>query len=86
MHEMSIAMEVCGIAEEQVGRDLLSHVLTVGLDVGAEAGVEVDNLEFCLEVLLSEIPFGKAKPKIARVEGDALRVTYLEIENESPDD
>jgi Zn finger protein HypA/HybF involved in hydrogenase expression len=86
MHEMSIAMEVCGITEQHVGRDKLASVLNVGLDVGDEAGVEIDNLEFCLEVLLSEAPFGKAKPKITRVEGNVLRVTYLEVEDESPDD
>ena len=86
MHEMSIAMEVCGITEEHVGRDSLPNVLTVGLDVGSEAGVEVDNLEFCLEVLLSEAPFGKGKPKIARVSGNVLRVTFLEVEDGSPDD
>jgi len=79
-------MEVCGIAEEHVGRDRLAGVLIVGLDVGDEAGVEIDNLEFCLEVLLSESPFGKAKPKIERVRGNVLRVTHLEVEDESPDD
>jgi Zn finger protein HypA/HybF involved in hydrogenase expression len=86
MHEMSIAMEVCGITEEHVGRNSLSNVLTVGLDVGTEAGVEADNLEFCLEVLLSEAPFGKAKPKIARVSGNVLRVTFVEVEDGCPDD
>jgi len=86
MHEMSIAMEVCGIAERQVGLDKLATVLAVGLDVGDEAGVEVDNLEFCLEVLLSEAPFGRAKSKIQRVDGNVLRVTYLEVEDDSPDD
>ena len=86
MHEMSIAMEVCGITEEHVGRDKLPNVLTVGLEVGDDAGVEVDNLEFCLEVLLSEPPFAKAKPRIARVSGNVLRVTYLEVEDGRPDD
>jgi Zn finger protein HypA/HybF involved in hydrogenase expression len=86
MHEMSIAMEVCGIAEDHVGRDKLATVRVVGLEVGDEAGVEIDNLEFCLEVLLSEPPFGKAKPKIARVGGNVLRLTHLEVEDDGPDD
>lgn len=86
MHEMSIAMEVCGITEEHVGRDKLANVLTVGLEVGDDAGVEIDNLEFCLEVLLSEPPFAKAKPRIARVSGNVLRVTFLEVEDGRPDD
>lgn len=86
MHEMSLAMEVCGITEQHVGRDQLPNVLTVGLDVGSDAGVEVDNLEFCLQVLLSEPPFGKAKPKIVRVPGNVLRVTFLEVEDGRPND
>ena len=86
MHEMSIAMEVCGIAERHVGRDKLATVLAVGLEVGDKAGVEIDNLEFCLEVLLSEAPFGKAKPAVRRVEGNVLRVSHLEVADEDPDD
>jgi Zn finger protein HypA/HybF involved in hydrogenase expression len=86
MHEMSIAMEVCGIAERQVGAEKLATVLAVGLDVGDAAGVEIENLEFCLGVLLSEAPFGRAKPRINRVDGNVLRVTYLEVEDASPDD
>jgi len=86
MHEMSIAMEVCGIAEQHVGREGLANLLTVGLDVGDDAGVEIDNLEFCLEVLLSEPPFGKAKPKINRVGGSVLRVAFLEVDDGRPDD
>jgi Zn finger protein HypA/HybF involved in hydrogenase expression len=77
---------LCGIAERQVGRDKLATIRTVGLDVGDEAGVEVDNLEFCLEVLLSEEPFRNAKPKIQRVDGNVLRVTYLEVDDDSPND
>ena len=46
MHEMSIAMEVCGLAEEHVGRDKLATVLVVGLEVGDKAGIEIDNLEW----------------------------------------
>ena len=85
MHEMSIAMEVCRIAEEHAGHEKLPNVLTVGLDVGTDAGVEIGSLEFCLEVLLSEAPFGKAKPKIATVTGNVLRVTFLEVEDDGPD-
>ena len=52
MHELSVALEVCRLTEEQVGRDGLSNVLEVGMDVGNDAGVEISNLEFCLEALL----------------------------------
>jgi Zn finger protein HypA/HybF involved in hydrogenase expression len=86
MHEMSIAMEVCSIAENHVPHEQLGNVVEVGLEVGDRAGVEVDNLEFCLEVLLTSPPFRAAKPVIERVEGDVLRVSYLEVDDGRPDD
>ena len=86
MHEMSIAMEVCSIAENHVSAGQLGNVVEVGLEVGDHAGVEVDNLQFCLEVLLTSPPFRAAKPVIERVGGDVLRVSYLEVDDGRPDD
>ena len=84
MHELSIALEVCRIAEEQVGREDLCRVTEVAVEVGNDAGVEVGSLEFCLEALLSSAPFGNARPVIARAAGDVLRVSYLELDDETP--
>lgn len=81
MHEMSLALEVGRLAEEKVGRERVPSVVEVGVDVGADAGVEVDNLQFCLEAVLATPPFTGAKPVIARQPGDVLRLTYLELED-----
>ncbi len=86
MHEMSIALEVCRIAEDYVGRERLPDIVEVALEVGTDAGIEIDNLEFCLEALLSNPPFGRAKPQIARLAGDVLRVHHLEVDDGDPDD
>jgi len=86
MHEMSLAHEVCRITEAHVGADHLSHVVEVGVEVGDQAGVEVGNLEFCLEVLLSSPPFGHGRPAITRLDGTDLRVSYVEIDDGCPDD
>lgn len=86
MHEMSIAHEVCRITEAHVGSEQLAQVVEVGLEVGDQAGVEVSNLEFCLEVLLSSPPFGNARPAITRLVGNDLRLSYVEIDDGSPDD
>ncbi len=86
MHEMSIAMEICRIAEAQVGRDAIGGVVTVGLEVGDDAGVEISSLQFCLETLLAQPPFTGAKPAIARSPGDVLRVSYLEVDDGRSDD
>lgn len=86
MHEMSIALEVCRLTEARVGRGRLGDVVTVALDVGDEAGVEVDNLGFCLEALLASPPFGHAQPVIHRLPGDVLRLSYLEVDDEARDE
>ncbi len=82
MHELSLALDVCRIAEENVGSDALARVTAVGLDVGDRAGIEIDNFEFCLEALLGSAPFGNARPEIRRLEGDELSVTYVEVEDD----
>jgi len=86
MHEMSVALEVCRIAEERVGTDALPTVRAVGLEVGEQAGVEIGSLTFCLETLLAAPPFTGATPVIERRPGDVLRVSYLEVEDGHPDD
>ena len=78
MHEMSIALEVCRIAEERAGD---ARIVTVGVEVGDGAGVELSSLEFCLESLLAQPPFAGAKPDITRVAGDVLRVSYLDVDD-----
>lgn len=86
MHEMGLALEICRVAEEQVGRNQLARVVTVAVEVGDEAGVEISSLEFCLEALLTYPPFGAAKAVISRRPGDVLNVSYLEVDDGSPDD
>lgn len=86
MHEMSLALEVCRIAESYVGREGLTAVREVAVEVGDRSGVEPDALEFCLEALLSSPPFGRARPRIERTRGDTLRVMHLEVEDDDPDD
>lgn len=86
MHEMAVALEICRIAEQQAGPAGAGGVVTVGVDVGDDSGVEVSSLAFCLEALLDQPPFHRAKPVIARPAGDALRVTYLEVDDDRPDD
>lgn len=86
MHELSIALEVCRIAEERLGREDLASIVELGLDVGDDSGIEPANLEFCLEALLSSPPFGGAKPVIRILPGDVLQLSYMEVEDGRPDD
>jgi Zn finger protein HypA/HybF involved in hydrogenase expression len=77
---LSIALDVCRITEEHIGRHRLPTVREVGLDVGDRSGIEIDNLQFCLEALLASPPFGNGVPVIRRLDGDELSVTYVEVE------
>ena len=86
MHEMSLALEICRIAEQHAGRAGPAQIVEVGVEVGDASGVEPANLEFCLEALLSQPPFRRAVPRLARLPGDVLRVSYLEVDDGSPDD
>lgn len=81
MHEMSVALEVCRLAEEEVGAAALAAVTALGVEVGDESGVVVENLEFCLEALLSRPPFGRARPVMERRPGEVLRLAWLDVDD-----
>jgi Zn finger protein HypA/HybF involved in hydrogenase expression len=85
MHELSVAVEICRIAAAH-SAPRPDRVAVVGVEVGDDAGVEPENLSFCLGVLLREPPFGRAEPRITRHPGAALRVAYLEVDDDGPDD
>jgi Zn finger protein HypA/HybF involved in hydrogenase expression len=84
VHEMSVAMEVCRIAEDQVGLDALCRVREIGLIVGRRSGVEPDSLRFCLEALLEHAPFSGARAVLEMTADDDLRVDYLEVDDDGP--
>jgi len=86
MHELSVALEVCRMAEERLGSEALSRVVAVGVEVGDDAGIEPENLTFCLEALLAAPPFRRATPRVTRLPGDVLRLAYLEVDDDGPDD
>jgi Zn finger protein HypA/HybF involved in hydrogenase expression len=86
MHELSIALEVCRMAEERLEPEELPLLVSVGLEVGEEAGLEPASLQFCLEALLAAPPFTGARPVITQLPGDALRLAYLEVDDGRPDD
>ena len=82
MHEMSIALEVCRIAEEQVGPGAVARVREIGLVVGHRSGVEPDSLRFCLDALLEQPPFRGAHAALELTPGEDLRVAYLDLDDD----
>lgn len=86
-----MAMEICRIAQEHTAAAAVPgapppRLVGVGVQVGDDAGVEPDNLQFCLEALLSQPPWSGARAVIERVPGDVLRLSYLEVDDGGPND
>jgi Zn finger protein HypA/HybF involved in hydrogenase expression len=86
MHELSLALEVCRLAEEVLEREGGTAVRGIGVEVGADAGIEVANFRFCLEALLTEPPLTGSRAEILASPGDSLRLAYVEVDDGRPDD
>jgi len=86
MHEMSIALEICRIAEAQVGTEAAPSITRIVVIVGDDSGIERSNLSFCLDALVTAPPFKNAKAELVAASGDVLRVDYLEVDDGRPSD
>ena len=86
MHELSVAMEVCRMAEERLLPEERPRLRTVEVLVGTDAGLEPDNLRFCLEALLGAPPFGRAAPALTLVAGRDLALARLLVDHDGTDD
>lgn len=81
MHDLSLALEVCRRAERMLVADDGIRLTALGVDVGAECGVELENFRFCLETLLKEPPFNGTRAELTPVEGDDLRLSWVEVDD-----
>jgi Zn finger protein HypA/HybF involved in hydrogenase expression len=86
VHELSLALEVCRIAELHLDPARAARVRRLGVEVGRDANIEVENFRFCLEALLEAPPFSGATPCIIPCPGPDLRLAYLEVDDDGPDD
>jgi len=86
VHELSLALEVCRMAGDVLERAGGVSISAIGVEVGEDAGVELDNFRFCLDTLITEPPFREARAELLPAPGDTLRLTYVEVEDGRPDD
>ncbi len=54
MHEMSIAMSIVKIAEEEARKAKVSQFKAIDLEIGTLAGIEFDALDFVWEAAVKE--------------------------------
>jgi Zn finger protein HypA/HybF involved in hydrogenase expression len=81
VHEFSVALEICRIAEAQAAPRPASAIVSVGVEIGEGTDLVVENLNFCLETLLASPPFERAALAVERVPGNDLRVAWLEVDD-----
>jgi Zn finger protein HypA/HybF involved in hydrogenase expression len=85
MHELSLALEVCRMAEAHLAPGSARQLRTICVEVGDDANVEVENFRFCLEALLDAPPFAGAVPTIVSRPGQDLRLAFLEVDDGRPE-
>jgi len=84
MHELSLAHEICRIAEANAGHAGPAAVREVAVEVGDDAGSSREP-HVLSGSALAQPPSG-ARPRLIRLPGDVLRVSYLEVDDGRPND
>ncbi|MEW5770253.1 MAG: hydrogenase maturation nickel metallochaperone HypA [Pseudomonadota bacterium] len=69
MHEMSLAEGILQIVEDAAGKHGFTRVTEVRLEIGALSGVEVEALNFCLDVVLKGSVAEGARVEMERIPG-----------------
>jgi Zn finger protein HypA/HybF involved in hydrogenase expression len=86
VHELSLALEVCRIAEAVLEREGGRSIRGIGVEVGDDAGIELESFRFCLDALVSEPPFVGGSAKLLPGAGSTLRLAFVEVDDGRPDD
>lgn len=64
MHELSIAMSIIEIAEENARRENASIINEIELDIGTQSGVVLEALDFAMQSAVRDTMLEKAVVKI----------------------
>jgi hydrogenase nickel incorporation protein HypA/HybF len=80
MHELSIAVSIVEIAEEEAARNNARSVQSVRLRLGSLAGVAKEALQFSYGIACEGTPLEGSRLLIDDAEGTDLEVISLEIE------
>jgi hydrogenase nickel incorporation protein HypA/HybF len=69
MHEMALAEGILQIIEDAAAQQGFKRVTEVRLEMGALAGVEVEALSFCLDMVLKESVAEGARLELEKISG-----------------
>ncbi|MBT8177720.1 MAG: hydrogenase maturation nickel metallochaperone HypA [Eudoraea sp.] len=71
MHEMSIAISIVKIAEEEAKKAKVRHFAAIDLEIGTLAGIEFDALDFVWEAAVQQTVLEKAEKRIIKIPAKA---------------
>lgn len=81
MHELSIAINIIEIAEENARREGASFISEIELEIGALSGVVLEALEFAMQSAVKGTMLEKAEVKIDKIPAKAKCVECGKIFN-----
>lgn len=67
MHEMSIALSIVDLAVEQAKKAEARKVVEIELDIGTFSGIEVEALDYALEIAVKDTVLEHSRVKINRI-------------------
>ena len=68
MHEMSIALSIIDLASDQAEKAQASKIVEIELDIGTLSGVEMEALNFAMEIAKMESVLESAKIRFNKIE------------------
>ena len=68
MHEMSIALSIIDLAAERAEKAAANKIIEIELDIGILSGIEIDALNFAMEIAVKDSVLEFAEVKINRIE------------------
>ena len=69
MHELSLALEVIGLAQREAGKNGVSAIQEILIEVGDLSGVEADSFQWGLEMLVKGTILEDAVVNLIRLPG-----------------
>ncbi len=79
MHEMSVAMSIVEISEQELQKANAKQVNKLVLEIGTLSGIVLDALEFAMEEAVKSTPLQNAKREVVMIDAKAR---CLECRNE----
>ena len=82
MHELGIAESILDAVRKEAAMRPGCRIGKVGLRLGDLSGVDTESLSFCFDALVRDTDLEPLELAIDYVQGDALDLAYLELEEE----